>query len=133
MTNSKWPFPGDSPAARARRVAQAYRAMLDHHAPRACADLDRRMRNMGQHWVVPGVVTQYDPEQWLSPAEAAELACVEVDAIRQMRRRGIIAGRRNGRQWEYQVREIESAFTRVRGRKATVTDTITNSGTGVST
>lgn len=120
---NQWPYPGDSPAARARRVAQAYRATLDVYAPRACADLDARMRNLGQQWVVPGVVT-YDPDEWVDPAKAAELACVEVDAIRQMRRRGVIRGRQVGKRWEYRVGEIEKAFMRPRSRNATVTDTI---------
>lgn len=125
-----WPYPGDSPNARIRKVAHAYRATLEAYAPLACQQLDERMRNMGQHWVVPSVIT-VDPDEWLSPAQAADLLCVEVDAIRKMRRRGVLKGRKDGNRWEYQAREVESAFTRPRGRNRAGTDTIRDIGRSV--
>lgn len=127
---NEWPYPGDSPNARIRRVAHAYRATLEMYAPLACRELDTRMRNMGQHWVVPHAIT-VEPDQWLTPAQAADLMCVEVDAIRQLRRRGVITGRRVDNRWQYQVREIENAFARPRSRNRTVTDTIANTGRSV--
>lgn len=127
---NQWPYPGDSPNARIRRVAHAYRATLEVYAPLACRDLDQRMIGMGQQWVVPSMIT-VDPDQWLTPAQAADLLCVEVDSLRQLRRRGLLTGRRNGKHWEYQAREIESAFARPRGRNRSVTDTIRNVGRSV--
>lgn len=124
---SEWPYRGDSAIARARRVAHAYRAALVDNAPAAAEQLDARMRSFGQHWVVP-VAFNLDPHQWISAAQAAELACVELDAIRQMRKRGVINGRRRDGRWEYTVREIENSFVRARGRNRDVTDTVPSSG-----
>lgn len=123
-----WPYPGDSPNARIRRVAHAYRAALERYAPRACAEIDALMRRLGQQWVVPGVLT-HEPEEWVTPAEAADILCCDVDAIRQMRRRGVLKGRQVGKRWQYQVRELEKAYARPRGRNGTVTDTMPGSGT----
>lgn len=125
---TEWPYPGDSPNARARRVAHAYRATLETYAPLACQQLDNRMRDLGQHWVTPDHIT-IDPDQWLSPAQAADLMCVETDTIRQMRRRGILTGRKTGHHWQYQTREIEQAFAQPRERNRTVTDTMPTTGT----
>jgi hypothetical protein len=100
-----WPYPGDRPAARARRVAQAYRAALLDHAPGKCAELDDLMRQWGQTWVVPRVVT-YHPDDWLSVHQAADLAAVELATLRGLRMRGRLVGRPNGRTWEYQAKDI---------------------------
>lgn len=128
-----WPYPGDSPAARARRVAHAYRAALSVEAPAACEKLDKRMRDLGQMWVVPDLIT-VDEDQWLTPAQAADLACVDTNTIRQMRRRGIVQGRRNPRgTWEYRAGDIIASFARPRGRSASVTVTLHASGTTVPT
>lgn len=127
-----WPFPGDSPVARARRVAHAYRASLEAVAPEVCADMDRMMRQFGQLWAVPGVLAYDDPDAWLTPADAAELVCVEVDTIRQMRRRGVLKGRYENGGWRYRAGDVLDCFARPRGRKTSVTDTLSTSGTSVS-
>jgi len=125
-----WPYPGDGPAARARRVAQAYRSALEQAAPALCYTLDGQMRALGQTWIVPERM-MFDPDEWLSPSQAADLACVEIPTIRQMRHRKVIKGRHNGKHWEYQVKEIMAAFARPRGRNRNVTDTLTPNGSSV--
>lgn len=121
-----WPYLGDSPNAIIRRVCHAYRATLQQCAPEECAELDRRMIGLGQKWVVPQLVT-VDPDDWLTPAEAADYACIELDSIRQMRRRGRLTGRKVGKHWQYQAREIEAAFMGLRGRTGAKTDTMPTS------
>lgn len=123
-----WPYPGDSPVARTRRVAIAYRAALEQTAPLSCAALDKLIGGeFGQTWVLPGFAG-YEPDEWLSPADAAALACVEVDTIRQMRRRGVIHGRQYQGRWQYRAKEIVDAFAQPRSRNRAVTDTLPTSG-----
>lgn len=112
---SRWPYPGDSPIARARRVAHAYRARLHDINTQACDEMDKRMRDWGQDWVIPRVVA-YDPGEWLTPAEAADLAAVDTDTLRQLRRRGRLSGRRNGRSWEYRAADVLALNTTPRRR-----------------
>lgn len=127
-----WPYPGDGPAARARRVAHAYRAALETQAPDACRTLDEQMRRFGQQWVVPDVLIIDDEDEWLPPSRAADLACVEADAIRQMRRRGVLKGRRDpAGNWQYRAGDIVDVFLRPRGRTRGVTDTLHASGSSV--
>jgi hypothetical protein len=111
-----WPYPGDSPAARARRVALAYRQRLLKVAPAVCADLDATMRDFGQHWAIPRPVVA-DPEAWVSARDAAELAAIGLSTLRKLRERGRLTGRRiSPRRWEYQVKEVMSLTTQPRPR-----------------
>ena len=113
-----WPYPGDSPIARARRVAHAYRARLHTVAPDVCAQLDAAMSEWGQHWVVPRVVS-YDPDTWLSPAQAADLGGVEVDTVRQWRLRGRLKGRYKQGKWQYRAGDIVALTKHKRTRTST--------------
>jgi hypothetical protein len=101
-----WPYPGDSPTARARRVAHAYRHALEQAAPDHCANLDKTMYDYGQHWVVPRLVT-VDPAAWLTAADAADLAAVNPATLRHLRHTGRLTGRRlSARRWEYLAGDI---------------------------
>lgn len=102
---SGWPFPGDSPVVRARRVAGAYRARLAQLDPEASAQLDELMAEWGQGWVIPRLIA-YDPDAELSPEEAADLAQVDVATLRQLRRRGKLPGRRVGRSYVYRAADV---------------------------
>lgn len=110
-----WPYPGDSPVARARRIAQAYRAALRVQMPALCDQLDDMMTGYGEGWVAPAVIT-VDEDQWLTPGEAADLACVKVPAIGQMRRRGVLAGTETPDGWRYRYRDVLHAMTGTRSR-----------------
>lgn len=110
-----WPYPGDSPLARARRVAQAYRARLQDADPAAAAALDRLMTAWGQGWVTPRAEL-FDLDDWVGPADAAELAAVDPAQLRVWRHRGRITGRQGPDGWEYQVRDVLALISTVRHR-----------------
>lgn len=87
---AKWPHSGDTPLQRARRIVGAYRARLKAIAPDACADVDATMRAFGETWMLEQLVTT-DAKSMVTTADAAELAGVDVETIRQWRRRGYIS------------------------------------------
>lgn len=117
-----WPFPGDAPLARARRVAHAYRSRLSELAPEACAELDARMRRWGQGWAVPRVVT-YTPDSMLTAAEAADLAACDPATLRQYRARGLLAGHRRGNTYRYRAGDVIALFARKRQRRTKESNT----------
>jgi hypothetical protein len=111
-----WPYPGDSPLARARRVAQAYRAALDTADPDTCRRLDGLARRWGETWAVPSV-SVHDLDDWLTPAQAADLACVSTGHLRVWRHRGRLTGRqRLDGTWEYLARDVINLVTATRRR-----------------
>lgn len=110
MVNPGWPYPGDSPVVRARRVALAYRARLAELDEPACTALDELCRQWGQGWAVVHLLT-FDWEDWLTPRQAAELASVQVRHIAKLRRNGRLNGRRNEGRWEYQAGEVLAALS----------------------
>jgi hypothetical protein len=126
-----WPFPGDAPVVRARKVAWAYRQIAEVADPQATHALDRRMVGFGQHWVVPREVV-YEDDEWITAAQAAELACVDPAHLRTLRRRGRLIGQiaPNGRSYEYRAGDIYALLT-VRRRARSVSDTLTDDGTRV--
>jgi hypothetical protein len=112
-----WPHPGDSPVVIARRVAWAYRARLEKANPADCRDLDRIMSKLGQHWAVARPVTRR-PDEWVPAREAAEIAAVSIDTIRNLRLAGRLTGRQvSERQWEYQVANVIALSAAPRTRK----------------
>lgn len=114
---NRWPFPGDSPLVRARKVALAYRAALAVTDPEACVRLDTLLGGYGETWAVPRV-QRYELDDWLDVADAADLASVDPAQLRVWRRRGLLVGRKVGMKWEYQAREILAMSTRLRRRGA---------------
>lgn len=111
-----WPFPGDSPVLKARRALYAYRAKLERVDPAGCAELDARMRRWGLTWIVPRELPA-DLGTWVSAADAADLAAVEMATLRQLRRRGRLHGRLNAaNRWEYRVADVLALSTQPRGR-----------------
>lgn len=135
MSGNQWPFLGDSPVARARRVAQAYRLALSKADPHACNELDGRISGWGERWVMPYAVT-YAEDQWITPGQAADMAAVSVATIATLRRRNRLTGRQRGKRWEYRAGEVIAAFTNIRARnggKHRTPDTIRANGTRVST
>lgn len=89
-----WPWPQDTALARARRVAQSYRAVLLDTDPTACRQLDEQMRAMGQRWVAPRTVT-YGADDWLSAELVAEFAGVRLNTVYEWRARGLASIKTN--------------------------------------
>lgn len=115
----RWPFPGDSPVVRARRVALAYRAALLTADPVSCDTLDRRMRGWGQGWAVVRLY-HYEMTDWITPAQAAELGSVNRRTVAAWRRHGRLRGRRGAGGWEYLAGDVLLALSgTTRGREAT--------------
>lgn len=101
-----WPMPGDSAIVRARRVALAYRTALEAADPDRCAALDDRMRAWNQQWILPRE-RRYDLDEWVSAADAADIAGIGMSALRNARHRGRIVGRQHGpKDWRYRVGDI---------------------------
>ncbi len=110
-----WPNHHDNPTTRARRVALAYRTALETHNPRACAELDQTMRQLGQHWATPNPCI-YDADDHIPAAEAAELAGIGLPALAAARRKGTIPATQTGaRTYTYRVADILT-YTATRNR-----------------
>jgi hypothetical protein len=114
-----YPYPGDAPLARARRIAAAYRSRLLSVSPDICAELDDLCRRWGETWAIPRLA-RVDPEAWLSAADAADLAHVRPASLHQLRRRGRLAGRQVGNRWEYQGKEVLRVISATRARGSRV-------------
>lgn len=125
-----WPYDGDTPLQRARRIALAYREHLKTANPEVCRALDDMAAQFGETWVLEHLVTT-PPDALLTTAESAELAGVDVETIRQWRKRGYVGrdGQRrhlnpssvNDQGWPLflaaEVLEIAAATRRKRLRK----------------
>lgn len=127
-----WPFPGDAPIVRTRRVALAYRALAQRADPAAVADLDARVADWGETWAVPRLVT-HQAGAWLSAREAAEVACVKPDTLRVLRHRGRLSARRtpDGRSYEYLADDIEALKSPRSRTRPGVSDKVAADGTRV--
>lgn len=89
-TRQQWPHPGDTLLQKARRLAIAYRQHLNTANPQLCAALDEAARAYGEDWVCGNLVTVPD-EQLLTTADAAELVGVDIETVRQWRKRGYMS------------------------------------------
>lgn len=90
MNTDPWPWPGDSPLDRARRVARTYRDSLHSLDPALCATVDQRCRDLGQSWIVPKPLT-YSADDQLTADEVADMCDVQPSTVRQWKRRGLPA------------------------------------------
>lgn len=115
----RWPYPGDSELARARRVAQAYREHLHTANPTLCAAVDETMVGYGETWVVPHLVT-CELDDWLTVTQACDLAAVKPATLRQWRARGRLSGELVDGEWMYLARDILAVVSEVRYRRPKV-------------
>lgn len=100
----KWPNKGDSPLTIARTVARTYRTHFHTANPSGCALVDDAMRGFGQLWIVSTVITT-DADSLVTTFEAAELAGVTVETVRQWRKRGYVD--RDGHRCFLEVRGLD--------------------------
>ncbi len=126
----KWPFEGDSPVARARRIAGAYRQLAAVVDPAAVAEADQRFTQWGETWVAPGSPVALD--DLVSAQVAGDLIGVSAAAISAARRRGRIVGVAFGKHHRYRVSDVYQLSSNVRGRRGeNPTDTMTADGSTV--
>lgn len=58
-----WPWPGDTPTERARKIAAGYRELALRQDPEAVARLDEQATVYGEGWIVPPLaLAQLDDE-----------------------------------------------------------------------
>lgn len=77
-----WPWPGDTPLDRARRIALSYREALYARDPDAGMALDDQSQQWGEHWVSP-VVDNIDLEAWVTVDVAASHVGLTAKAVYQ--------------------------------------------------
>lgn len=103
---TRWPYPGDNPLVRARKVAHMYRAIAERVDPAATAEADTTAIDFGETWVVPRVVTVED-DDLLDPSDAADFLCTSTANIRRLRLAGRLNGHHTSSGWRYQVSDLK--------------------------
>jgi hypothetical protein len=113
---ARWPYNGDTPLVRARKIAHMYRARLRALDTHACDDADATAIGFGETWVIPRVITA-DDDDLLDPADAADYLCVSTAQVRQLRRTRRLHGIETAEGWRYRVADLR-ALQNARPRKA---------------
>lgn len=75
-----WPWPGDTPLDRARRVALSYREALLRHFPDDALDLDGKFAGWGEVWVSP-LLSDIDLEEYVTVDVAAQHVGLTAKAV----------------------------------------------------
>lgn len=106
---TRWPFPGDSPLDRARRVAASYREAA-RSAGVEVERLDAHFARLGESWA-GGVVAVADDEL-LTAAEVEDRLSIPAPRVRQWRARGMLepAAASPTRYRVGDVRQLEAAM-----------------------
>lgn len=105
MNAGRWPYPGDSPLARARKVAHMYRAALGAANAAMRDQCDRTAVGYGETWAIPRLITHND-DDLLNPADAADYLCTTLANIRRLRLAGRLVGHRTDDGWRYRVADL---------------------------
>jgi hypothetical protein len=114
-----WPWPGDAPLDRARRVAQSYRLALQRSAPAEAAALDREFSARGEAWVAP-VLASVNLDEWVTIPTAAEYVGLTPAAVYKWVYRGRLEGRMGGdRRLRVLLRAALDANAEIRRERAT--------------
>lgn len=129
----EWPYPGDSPVARARRMALAYRAIAESVASSKTKDLDQRFRSWGETWVGEEPVELTD-DDYVNAKVGAALIGITSHALSKLRQRTRIDGKWNGARigFTYRVGDIYKLSTELRGRGWGRTVKVSDNGRGDS-
>jgi hypothetical protein len=89
---------------------------LEDAQPEWAAQLDRTFVSWGERWVVPQL-TMFDLDDWLTPAEAAELGGVDTATVRMWRARGRLDGHLNSNgDWRYRAGDVIALISAPRAR-----------------
>jgi hypothetical protein len=96
----KWPWPGDSPEDKAKRIALSYRQLAFDTTQNRCDDpagqlhrLDMHWAEYGHYWPNPGLIPVDDNEDWHTAADLAHLIGKSPVDIYRWARRGKILQR----------------------------------------
>lgn len=157
MSERAWPYPGDAPIVRARKVALSYRTQaleyeriiaryqeltkdvdadkLPEPAQIGVADLDSKFIEWGERWHAEIDIT-YGPEDEVKAKIAGPLIGISGRSIGAMRARGRIKGRWNKPKGDnghylYKVADVWELSTKLRGRSwraSGSTDTVSTDG-----
>lgn len=133
----QWPFPGDSPVVKARKMALAYRAALQEMDPALVKEMDQRFADWGQRWHATEHVA-YGPEDWVPTDIAASMVDLSTGTLSILRTRGRIKGRlrqKGERGFEYKVKDVLALSTEIRRRNwrnGNSTDKVPANGSSVS-
>lgn len=79
--NRRWPWPGDTPTDRVRRMVTAYREALLEAAPGNADELDSRFTDYGEGWVRPPATTPINLDEEITVTAAAALVQRRPSAI----------------------------------------------------
>src|SRR4029077_14471417 len=90
MMNNGWAFPGDSPMARMRTLALAYRAIgvtSESPATRAqCEQLDALAARFGEKWLTPHEVA-YSDDDYIDREDVAVLLAIKLNSVSKLAKR----------------------------------------------
>jgi hypothetical protein len=75
-----WPWPGDTPLDRARRIALSFRNALYEISPDAAMAIDDQVTGWGELWVVPAIET-VDLDDWVTVDVAASHVGLTAKAV----------------------------------------------------
>jgi hypothetical protein len=108
---NRWPWPGDTPTERARRIANSLLALLPaDERPVWVA----RAHELGESWLGEHLL-RWTSDDVVSPAEAASLVHVKTADLRRWVSMGVL--RRTGK--GYRVGDVIDATAEVRRRRST--------------
>jgi hypothetical protein len=111
----RWPYPGDSPLVRARKLVHSCRALLHSASPDLGRQFDEMAIGFGETWIVPRLI-HHDDDDLLDPADAADYLCTSTANIRRLRLAGRLVGHRTDEGWRYRVGDLRGLqSTRPRG------------------
>jgi len=93
-----------------------YRAALGLTNPVHMAELDAVISGYGERWMLDRTIN-YNDDDMVDPATAADILGVTVGTLRQYRNRGRIRATKTSDGWRYQVKDIREFGPVNLGRK----------------
>lgn len=133
-----WPFAGDAPIARARKVALAYRhiaqELVDKYGADTegdpVADLDERFHRWGELWIDTDRTVTYAADDWVTSQIAATILAVSQSYMSALRVHGRIKGRyiKGKHGYVYRVGDIWTLSSEMRRRPRRSADKVEDDG-----
>lgn len=118
MTN-RWPWPGDTPLDRARRVAASYREALYRHFPDDAMDLDEKFVEWGEIWVAPQLDADVNFEEYVTIDVAAQYVGLSAKAVYAWVYRKTIDGQKgNDERLRVKLGDVLEESRRLRRKRA---------------